>query len=123
MYPAEDTVTASFVFGSGVVGNGLWSFAASKESRIDTTEIIGSRGMVSCSTFGKTPVRLETEKGVEVFDLPKPEHVQQPLIQTIVDELRGQGKCPSTGKTAARTAWVIDETLREWRRSLMGKES
>jgi hypothetical protein len=49
--------------------------------------------------------------GVEQFDLPNPLHIQQPLIQCIVDELHGQGQCPSTGVTAARTAWVMDQVL------------
>jgi 1,5-anhydro-D-fructose reductase (1,5-anhydro-D-mannitol-forming) len=42
--------------------------------------------------------------------------VHQPLIQTIVDELNGQGKCASTGLSAARTSWVVDEVLRDYRR-------
>ena len=38
-------------------------------------------------------------------------HIQQALIQTIVDELLGKGKCPSTGKTAMASQWVIDQIL------------
>ena len=45
------------------------------------------------------------------FDLPNPLHIQQPLIQTIVDELHGKGLCPSTGVTASRTALVMDTVL------------
>jgi hypothetical protein len=37
--------------------------------------------------------------------------VAQPLIQTVVDELLGKGKCPSTGLTAARTSKVMDACL------------
>jgi hypothetical protein len=37
--------------------------------------------------------------------------VQQPLIQTVVDELLGLGRCPSTGESAARTNWVMDQML------------
>ena len=44
-----------------------------------------------------------------------PPHVHQPLIETIVAELNGQGQCPSTGASAARTAWVMDEILGEFR--------
>jgi hypothetical protein len=42
--------------------------------------------------------------------------VHQPLIQTIVDELNGRGSCDSTGMSAARTSWVVDEVLRDYRR-------
>jgi hypothetical protein len=37
--------------------------------------------------------------------------VQQPLIQTVVDELLGRGHCPSTGESALRTTRVIDQIL------------
>ena len=44
-----------------------------------------------------------------------PPHVHQPLIQSIVDELNGAGRCPSSGESAARTTAVVDEILREVR--------
>jgi hypothetical protein len=44
-----------------------------------------------------------------------PPHVHQPLIQSIVDELNGIGACTSTGQTAARTAWVTDQNLHDFR--------
>lgn len=45
------------------------------------------------------------------FHFDMPEHIQQPLIETIVEELRGdkQGRCPSTGVTAARTNHVMEQ--------------
>jgi hypothetical protein len=42
-------------------------------------------------------------------------YVHEPLIQTIVDEMNGRGRCPSNGESAARTASVIDEVLGEFR--------
>jgi hypothetical protein len=39
-----------------------------------------------------------------------PLHIQQPLIQTVVDELNDEPvKCPSTGTSGARTNWVLEE--------------
>ena len=74
-------------------------------------EIGGTEGKIMLSVFGNEPVRLETAAGVEQFDLPNPPHIQQPLIQSIVDELHGHGRCPSTGVTAVRTSRVMDEVL------------
>lgn len=111
LYPAEDVVCADFAFENGALGSGRWCFSVSEESRKEEMEIIGSRGRISYNVFGPGPVRLETAGMVEEFTLPTPEHIQQPLIQTVVDELRGRGKCPSTGATAARTDWVIDQIL------------
>lgn len=113
LYPAEDTVTAAFLFESGVQGSGSWCFSAS--TGLDMNEIVGTAGRISFSTGGVEPVVLETSAGRTEFPINNPPHVQQPLIQTIVDELNGQGRCPSTGETGARTTWVIDEILREYR--------
>jgi predicted dehydrogenase len=110
LYSAEDVVTATFVWPSGVRGTGLWCFGAAGD--VDRTEIVGSRGRLIYATFSDAPVVLETEAGLESIDLPFPAHVQQPLIQTIVDELlTGTPSCPSTAESAARTTRVIDTLL------------
>jgi len=114
-YPAEDIVSASFVFESSVMGSGLWCFSLSDNLRKDRIEIVGSNGKIAFSTFGREPIKIESAKGIEEFQVPFPQHIQQPLIRTVVDELLGRGKCPSTGITAARTNWVMEEVLREWR--------
>jgi len=111
-YAAEDTVVCSFAFASGVHGVGLWNFASYAD--LDQTEIIGTKGKVTFSSFGTEPIRLTTADGITEFPEPTPAHVQQPLIQTIVDELNGQGECPSTGESAARTNWVMDQLLQEY---------
>jgi len=109
-YPAEDLVNATFEFENGVQAVGSWCF-----SSFETTDRIvfhGSEGRVTLSTFGTEPVRLETAAGSQEFDLPNPAHIQQPLIQQVVDQLRGIGQCVSTGESAARTSWVMDQVLK-----------
>ena len=113
LYPAEDIVTATWEFESGVQGTGAWCFTAHGD--LDVTEIVGSRGRIAFSTFGTEPISLTTADGVARFAIEHPVHIQQPMIQTVVYELNGVGRCPSTGETAARTTWVMDEALREWR--------
>lgn len=108
-YPAEDIVTGTFKFSSGVQGAGSWCFCSF--DNFDATEIVGNEGKLSFSTFGSEPVRLTTRVGVQEFSFVHPQHIEQPLIQTVVDELNGVGKCPSTGETAARTSWVMDRML------------
>ena len=108
-YPAEDMVSASFVFQSGVQGTGNWCFNAFAE--MDRTEIIGDKGHLMYSTFDDQPVVLETVEGKKEFEIGYPVHIQQPLIQTVVDDLLGEGKCPSTGESGARTTWVMDQIL------------
>jgi predicted dehydrogenase len=109
LYPAEDIVTGTFRFESGVHGVGSWCFAAS--DKCDQTRIIGSEGEISFSTFDANPILLTTPDGASEFRIDYPPHIEQPLIQTVVDELNGEGVCPSTGESAARTSWVMDQML------------
>jgi len=108
-YAAEDVVAGCFLFSSGAHGTGIWCFDSCE--RLDETEIIGNRGKLTFSSFGTEPIRLTTAESTIDFPEPTPDHVQQPLIQTIVDELNGLGQCPSTGESAARTSWVMDQML------------
>lgn len=109
LYDVEDIVGAIFTFHSGVQGTGLWSFGA--EENLDKTEIIGSQGSITYSNFMNLPVVLRRGGRIEEFHIAHPEHIQQSLIQTVVDELLGTGRCPSTGKTGAMTSWVMDKVL------------
>ena len=117
-YPAEDIVTGTFRMESGVHGTGIWSFTTF--AREDRTEIVGSEGQLVFSTFDAKPIVLTTSAGWREIAIDYPPHIQQPLIQTIVDELNGVGQCPSTGQTAARTSWVMDAMLQDWRAARVG---
>jgi len=106
LYPAEDIVTATFLFESGIPGTGTWCFTAPEHR--DRTEIVGSEGRISYVTFDASPIVLETHSGRTEFPIENPAHIQQPLIQAIVDELTGGMPSPSTGASAARTSRVMD---------------
>jgi hypothetical protein len=75
----------------------------------EVTEIIGSKGRISFSFFSNDVIHVETDTMVEDFEIPKPQHVHQPLVETVVQELRGEGKCPSTGETGMRATMWLDK--------------
>jgi predicted dehydrogenase len=108
-YEAEDTVSASLMFENGIHGSGLWCFCAGEN--LDKCEIIGSTGKIIFSTFGDEPVIVKKGNEIEELIIPHPEHIQQPLIQLIINELLGYGKSPSTGRTGMQTSWVMDKIL------------
>ena len=111
LHDVPDQVSSILLFESGIHGLGTWNFAT--HEKIDRTEIVGSKGKITYSTYRNAPIRLDKEGEVETIDIPDPEHVQQPLIQTIVDELTGNGRCPSTGVTAADTNYWIDQIMND----------
>jgi predicted dehydrogenase len=109
LYEAEDTVSGTFQFESGVLGSGIWSFVTESASNIDSIDILGTKGQLTFAVFDFTPIKLTTSAGVEEFLPANPPHIQQPLIQTIVEELSGKGRCPSPAESGARASWVIDQ--------------
>jgi predicted dehydrogenase len=112
-YSAEDSVTASFVFENGICGCGSWCFTSHVEE--DSVEIVGKFGKINFTTFSSDPITISLNNTLKTFNIDHPVHIQQPHIQSIVNELLGTGKCPSHGETAARTSWVMDQITKQWR--------
>jgi predicted dehydrogenase len=111
-YAVEDTLAMSFRSPDGAPGTASWNFAGAVKKTEDFFEITGTQGRLTFSTFGNEPLRLEAADGaVQEFPFTPPAHVAQPLIQTVVDELRGRGTCPSPAASAARTSQVMDRVL------------
>jgi 1,5-anhydro-D-fructose reductase (1,5-anhydro-D-mannitol-forming) len=108
-YAAEDVTAAAFEFQQRVVGTGIWNFNA--PVKMDTITFAGSDGELQTPIFSDTDVIVTQGSNRRVYDVRNPPHVHQPLIQTIVNELAGQGRCPSTGDSGARTSWVLDRCI------------
>ena len=113
LYEAEDVVSAVFRFESGVIGNGLWCFNSENDS--DIIEISGEKGRITLPTFAHAPLTLSLKDRVQTWEIAHPEHIQQPHIQSIIDELNDNGRCPCHGEDGARTARVMDEIIASWR--------
>lgn len=111
-FAVEDSVAASFLTKSGIPCVASFNFAS--RIRDETLRISGTEGELELSVFGDEALRLTTAAGEQSFHRPNPPHIQQPLIQSIVDELRGLGNCPSTGTSACRTSRVMDEILNDY---------
>ena len=115
-YPAEDIVLGNFSFESGVLGTGSWCFTTGETSQKDEIVIIGNKGEIRFPCFWGTSVTLKRDgKEDKVFEFEMPENIQFFLIQSIVEELLGKGgKCPSTGISAARTNWAMEEMTKNF---------
>jgi len=109
----EDIVVANFRFASGAYGSGTWCYASDLEEEF--AEVIGARGTIRFSITRPVPIRVTRNGRSEEIPIGDPAHVHQPMIQSIVDELNGEGHCPSTGETALRTARVLDAIVGDFR--------
>ncbi len=111
LYNAEDTISGCFQFESGLVGSGSWCFVAHESAKEDRIEIIGDKGMICFSVYSFQPIALHNRDGRTEFQIENPEHVQQPLIQAVVDDLLGKSVCSCDGISATTTNWVMDKIL------------
>ena len=109
-YPAEDVTTAAFRFGDRLSGTGTWNFNA--PAKTDVLTLTGSGGTITSPIFSDTDLVVAPAVGdPQALPVRNPPHVHQPLIQSIVDELRGRGRCESTAESGARASWVMDRCL------------
>jgi predicted dehydrogenase len=112
LYKAEDTVAAVLRFNSGVVASGTWSFVSGPETNEDVVEIVGSKGRIVFSSFGHQPIQLITKNGTVEFPYMNPENIQYNLIRQVVESLQSKKECVSTGISAARTNWVMEQVVK-----------
>jgi 1,5-anhydro-D-fructose reductase (1,5-anhydro-D-mannitol-forming) len=112
-YAAEDVTAAAFQIGEGIVGTGIWNFNAPESG--DSIVFTGSHGEIATAIRADQDVTVtRTGSQPNIYRFRNPPHVHQPLVQTIVDELAGRGRCESTGESGARSSWVMDRCLEEY---------
>jgi predicted dehydrogenase len=108
-YNAPDIVSAVFEFESGALGTGSWCFTVPEKQQVDRTVIIGAFGKITFTFFGAPVLLLEDDEGKqEEIKIDHPYHIQQPLIEMVVDAILGRGICPSTGATGMRATMILD---------------
>lgn len=114
LYEVEDTVCAAFRTEKGVLGNGMWCYVADKDE--EEMLIVGDKGRISTTGLFYGPIRVIKDGQEQVIDCKEPEHVAQPFIQMLVNELIGEEKSPADIESAANVIHVMDEVLKEYRK-------
>jgi len=94
LYNADNIVSGSILFESGCVFNGLWCFSVPEEEAKDMCEIIGSEGKIRFSVFGDPEIEVIKKGKTGTVHFEKPEHVQQPMIEKVVEYFLGKGDNP-----------------------------
>ncbi|MBN8700893.1 MAG: Gfo/Idh/MocA family oxidoreductase [Chitinophagales bacterium] len=105
-YQADDTVNGHIEFANGVHFTGNWNFNAG--SYQDQCEIIGSKGRLRFRFFdrpGITKIIGNQTTRIEFDPLP---HVQQPMIERVVQYFLGNEANPCRGEEAATVMHWID---------------
>jgi len=109
IYKADDTVGAVLTLPHQIQLCASWSFISPESFLKDRVVITGEKGQLSFSVFSFEPISLIVDAKEELISISPPEHIQMPMIQSIVNEIKGIGSCPSTGKTGAVCSQVMDQ--------------
>lgn len=114
LYQAPDAVAASWVHLNGATGTGLWNFAAFERS--DVVQIVGSDGKIQFSMFEDAPLIIKSSSGQEVVEVENPQPIQLHHVENMTRHFSNLEAHPSSGRSAARTAWVMDQILDQCKR-------
>jgi len=106
LYAADDTVQGTVEFGNHVSFNGHWNFNAIE--RKDECIITGSEGEIRFSVFGKQEIRLTQNNQETRIAFDPPQHVQQPLIEKVVQYFLGNGPNPCPAEEGYQVMRVMD---------------
>jgi predicted dehydrogenase len=107
-YLADDIVSGNILFDSGVIFNGLWCFQVAGENERDLCEIVGSEGEIRFPVFEHKKIELTRHGETEILPFVPLEHVQQPMIQQVVDYFRGRGPNPCSADEGAVVMELLD---------------
>ena len=108
LYAADDLTVGNIFFKNGVVFNGSWCFTAAKGNETDLVEIIGSEGKISFAVFNTNKITVSKNGKEEVLEFDELQHVQQPMIEAVVNYFLGEAPNPSTAESAVETMRIID---------------
>ena len=109
IYDADDIVSGNILFKSGVVFNGLWCFNVAEENVKDYCEIQGSKGKICFPVFEHKKIEIIKNGKTENILFEPLEHVQQPLIQKVVDYFLDKGPNPSSAEDGAKVMQLLDK--------------
>lgn len=104
---ADDTVSGQILFEDGIVFNGLWCFNVPENEALDVCTIIGSKGKIAFAVFGNY-IEITRDGATQKLEFQMPEHIQQPMIEQVVQYFLGNGENPCEGEIGVRVMEIMD---------------
>ena len=108
-YDADDIVAGQIQFQSGVMFQGIWSFNVPPGLAADYCEITGTQGRLKFSFFRDTNIYLSINGVESKLEFQPLQHVQQPMIESVVKHFLGDGPNPCSGAEGSVIMNWIDE--------------
>jgi len=105
-YDADDTISGQIIFENDVLFNGTWCFTVPEKR--DACEIIGEEGKISFKVFEHRLLKVIKKGEKELFQFEPLQHVQQPMIEKVVQYFLGKSSNPCSGEEGVEVMKLID---------------
>ena len=112
-YGADDVVSGTALLPNHIIFRGLWHFNAPEKEKEDVCEIWGTKGKISFSVFGPQVIELVSGSETSTLTFDPPQHVQQPMIEKVVDYFNGKGENPCSAADGAQVMQWMDDFTRK----------
>ena len=106
-YKAEDTVAGVIKFNDNIIFNGNWCFTIPEFLKEDSCQIVGEHGLIEFPFFGNS-ISLVKENKTQSFSFQHPEHIQQPMIEKVVNYFLGKEENPCSIYEALKSLRVME---------------
>lgn len=107
LYKAEDAVMGVMRLPGNILFNGQWCFVTGESAQEDVFDIIGSDGRISFPVFGHR-VHITNAQGISEIAFDPPAHIQQPMIEKVVNFFRGEGENPCSADDALVSMRIME---------------
>jgi predicted dehydrogenase len=108
-YPADDVVAGNILFENGVLFHGIWNFNIAETDEKESFEITGSKGKIEFSVFGEPMIRTIIREKTETILFDPLPHVQQPMIQKVVDYFLDEGPNPCSAEEGVEVMALMEK--------------
>ncbi|MBB1282760.1 Gfo/Idh/MocA family oxidoreductase [Flavisolibacter sp. BT320] len=106
LYSADDTTTGQVLFANDIVFNGAWCFTVPEKH--DLCEILGTEGSLQFPIFDHRLVVLKKGNDEMHFPFDPLPHVQQPMIENVVNYFLGRAENPCPAEDGWEVMKMID---------------
>ena len=102
-------VAGNILFENGLLFGGIWSFDIGETEEKDSFEIMGTKGKISFSVFGEPRVIKITGEKPDTLLFDSLEHVQQPMIEKVVDYFLDEGPNPCSAEEGVEVMELMEK--------------